>query len=179
MTTTILLVIAGLLTIALLAYVVRGHVSSGTTLSRLHEFTTHVDLAAFQNLIDPENEKFFRDRLDAQQFRKLRKQRDRVVLAYLRSIAANAAVVLYVGEQLRASSNEATRSAAERVVATALRLRINALLAMVQLELFLILPIEQSKQIRLSVEYPAFVSSVMSLVMLQEPRLTSSVMSAL
>jgi hypothetical protein len=179
MTTTIFLVVAGLLTVVLLAYVVRGHVSSTTTLSRLHESTTHVDLAAFQNLIDPENERFLRGRLEAAQFRNLRRQRDRVVLAYLRCIATNAAVVMYVGEQSRSSSNEATRSAAERVVATALRLRINTLLTMVRLHFFLILPFDQGTQIHLAAEYPALVSSVMSLVMLQEPRATSLVISAL
>jgi hypothetical protein len=179
MTTLVLVVIAGLLSLAALAVVVRGRISSATTLSRLHECTTPVDLDAFRNLIDPENEEFFRRRLEAGQYRQFRKKRDRVALAYLRLMASNAAVVLHVSEPLRSSSDEATRVAAERVVGVALRLRINSLLAMARLRFFLILPIPRSHPTRFVMDYPSFVSAVMYLVMLQNPRETSLVMSAL
>jgi hypothetical protein len=179
MTTVVLVVIAGLLSLAALAVVVRGRISSATTLSRMHECTMHVDLNAFRNLIDPENEKFFRQWLDADQFRLFQKQLDRVALAYLRLMASNAAVVLHVSEPLRSSSDAATRVAAERVVGVALRLRINSLLAITRLRFFLIFPIPRSHPTRFVMDYPSFVTAVMYLVMLQNPRETSSVISAL
>jgi hypothetical protein len=179
MTTLLFIVAAGLLSVSVLIHVVRGQISSATSLSRLHECTTHVDLEAFRNLLDSENDNFFRARLDANQFRLLQKQRDRVALAYLRLIAANAAVVLQLSEPLRSSSNEATRLAAERVVGVALRLRINSLLAMVRLRFFLLFSVQRLHATRLVMDYPSFVAEVMSLVMLYAPGETSSIISAL
>jgi hypothetical protein len=179
MTTLLILFAAGLLSFIALVYVVRGQVSTSTSLTRLHECTTHVDLDAFRNLLDSENEDFFRAWLDADQFRLLQKQRDQVALVYLRSIATNAAVVLQLSEPLRFSPNEATRLAAERVVAVALRLRVNSLLAMARLQFFLSFPIWRNRSTRLVMDYPSFVKAVISLVMLAAPSETSSVMSAL
>jgi hypothetical protein len=179
MTTLIILVAAGLLSFSVLVYVVRGQVSSATSLARLHESTTHVDLDAFRNLLDLQNEDFFRARLDDDQFRFLQKQRDQVALVYLRSIATNASVVLQVSEPLRSSPSEATRLAAERAVAVALRLRINSLLAMIRLQFFLSFPIWRNRSTRIVMDYPSFVTAVKSLVMLAAPSQTSSILSAL
>ncbi|MCU1286050.1 MAG: hypothetical protein JWO13_2400 [Acidobacteriales bacterium] len=179
MTTLLIFILTGLLCSAISAYFVKGQVFPGTTISCLHECTTHIDLDAFQNLINPENQRFYESKLSGEQLKRWRRERDRIVMAYLKVIASNAARVLYVAQQLREDPIESTRVAAEKVTASALRLRMNSLVAMARIHLSLIFPLQSYDSVCCAVDYPSFVSSVMWLVMQQDPRQTTSVLSAL
>lgn len=104
-------------------------------LSDVNSKTQPVDLAAFQNLRDPRDTAFLRERLRPAAFRRVQRLRTRAALEYLGRIANNSRVLIRAGEASRNSPDPKVAEAAESVIAEALRLRMLTL--RVQLLLYL------------------------------------------
>src|SRR5437868_4676551 len=64
-----------------------------------------IDMEAFRNLVDPEEEQFLRDHLPPIEFRAIRRERARAALAYVRS-AGHAAVVFAKAGQVAQRSSD-------------------------------------------------------------------------
>ncbi len=136
----LMLVLFGILAIALLFAAVRGQASEVADLEELPGRTQPVDLEAFRNLVDPQEEAFLKQRLPAREFRKVQRQRTRAALEYIRRASRNAAILIRAGEAARRSSDAELAGAAQRLVESALRLRISALLTEIKLYGTLLLP---------------------------------------
>lgn len=99
-----------------------------------------VDLDAFRNLVDPGEREFLRGSLAPAEFRSVHRERIRAALEYISCAARNAAILLRLGEAARRSPETSVAEAGERLVDTALRLRLYAFHAMAKLYLALLLP---------------------------------------
>jgi hypothetical protein len=99
-----------------------------------------VDLRAFRNLTDPEEEEYLRLNLPPADFRRIQRERLRAAVEYIRCAAFNAAVLMRVAEAARHSPDPATFQAAARLIDNAIRLRSYALRAIPKLYLAMVLP---------------------------------------
>ena len=126
--TTVFLLLA-LLAVLFFLGAARGRSTSVNNLSELPGQTRPVDIAAFRNLVDPAEREYLRRGLPAATFRRVQRERMRAALAYVRTAASNAAVLLRLGEAARASEDPLIAGAGQGLVNQALRLRLYALLA--------------------------------------------------
>jgi hypothetical protein len=99
-----------------------------------------VDLRAFRNLMDPEEEEYLRLRLPPAEFRRIQRERLRAAVEYIQCAASNAAVLMHLAETARRSSDPATAQAAIQLIDNAIRLRTYAFRAIPKLYLGMIFP---------------------------------------
>ena len=137
---TILLILFALA--ALLFFVLRGFRPSRLTTSQAGlEANIHaVDLEAFRNLIDPEEEEFLRFHLPPREFRGIQRQRLRAAIDYLAAVSHNAAFLLHLGLSARRSADPRVVETAQNLVDNALRLRLFSALAICKLCLRIAFP---------------------------------------
>ena len=109
MITTFVLIAIAVLALAFFLGMLRGRASAVADASNLRGRTRSLDLVAFRNLVDPDEENYLRERLPRGEFRALQRERLRAALDYVQCVAANAAVLQRVGEAARRS--EETSSA--------------------------------------------------------------------
>lgn len=163
-----LLVIAvGLL--SALWFALRGKGAPVKDLSELENSAHRVDLAAFRNLIDEEEEWFLREQLGSSEFRRVQRQRMRAAAEYVRRTAQNATAVLSLGEVVRLQSDPEAIEAGRRLLDCASALRVNAMLALMMLRVRMVFP-----EMRLSLGqviegYERFSSAAQNLTRLQRP----------
>ena len=93
-----------------------------------------VDLEAFRNLIDPEEEQFLRDHLPPAEFRAIQRERFRAAADYTFGVLKNAGVLLQFGQAGRSSTDASVAEAARHLVESAVRLRLYSLLAIAKLQ---------------------------------------------
>lgn len=99
-----------------------------------------VDLDAFRNLTDPEEEEFLRTNLPAPEFRAIQRQRLRAAIDYVGGVSHNAALLLQLGQTARRSPDARIAEAGRRLVDNALRLRLYSVLAICKLCLRIAFP---------------------------------------
>ena len=132
-----------LLALAALAFfVLRGFGSSRLPVDQaeLNGNIRAVDLEAFRNLIDPEEEEFLRGNLPPGEFRAIQRQRLRAAIDYLAAVSYNAALLLQLGLSARRSADSRIAETAQNLVDNAVRLRLFSALAIGKLCLRIVLP---------------------------------------
>jgi hypothetical protein len=168
--TTILIVVvlAVLLLLGLLGFVRwRNGIRRGDQISQ--QELTPVDLPAFRNLMDPEEEQFLRQRLKGRDFRVVQRWRLYAALEYVRAVGRNAAVWVSMGESAARSADPAVADAGRRLVETGLQLRLHAPLAMFKLCLKIILPNVEISAEQFAERYQSLCVAAGHVVMLQNP----------
>src|ERR1700680_4628522 len=141
MTITLILVLVAFLALGFfIIRLVRGRASTPEIVENPAEHIRSVDIEAFRNLVDPEEEEFLRGSLPPAEFRRIQRERLRAAVEYLSCAAQNAAILLRLADAGRHSSDPATAEAAEKLVDNAIRLRLYASLAIPRLYLGMILP---------------------------------------
>ncbi len=179
MTTMTVLVIASLLCIGLMYYGVRGQVAPYKTLQELEGHTMPIDLLAFQNLIDPKDQQFLRERLPALSYRKVQRKRISTCIRYVRSCAQNAAVLMRVGEAVSENTNPEIRASGQHIVGEALRMRIFAIAVIPKLYFWLLFPDSQLSFANVCKKYSQMAAAVDALSRLQESAFAPRIFSAL
>jgi hypothetical protein len=99
-----------------------------------------VDLRAFRNLMDPDEEDYLRRNLPPGDFRRIQRERLRAAVEYVKCAAFNAAVLTRFAEPARRSPDPAVAQAAVKLIDNAIRLRSYALQAIPKLYLAMIFP---------------------------------------
>jgi hypothetical protein len=132
---TIALILVLLACTALVVFVFRGRRKqlSVEDECNLSELLHAVDIEAFRNLVDEEEERFLRERLSPSAFRSVQRQRLRAAMSYIAGVSHNAEVLLHVGQAVRRSPDPQTAEAGRQLVDTASGLRIICLIAMARL----------------------------------------------
>jgi hypothetical protein len=82
-----------------------------------------VDIDAFRNLVDPAEDEFLHAHLSRSEYRKVRRDRLRAILAYVSCVANNAAVLMRMGEAASTSPEATVAEAGKKLVDNALHLR--------------------------------------------------------
>ena len=139
MTITLLLILFAF--VALVFFVVRGFGPAGPLdQNELGKRFREVDLEAFRNLVDAEEEEFLRLSLPAAEFRAIQRQRLRAALDYLLAVSRNAALLLHLGQAARRNADARIGEAGQSLVDNALRLRLYSALAICKLCLRMAFP---------------------------------------
>jgi hypothetical protein len=179
MITTSIFVALALVAVLVLFRAVLRHHRPVPDLQALEGYTRPVDLAAFRNLIDPAEEDYLREQLPAGQFRSLQRQRMRAALEYVRRTAHNGAILLRVGEAARRDQNPEVAAAARELVNSALRLRMNAMLATVVLYGRIVMPGARISVGRVTDTYENLTQGLVRLTRLQHPAYATRVSAAI
>ncbi len=86
-----------------------------------------LDLEAFQNLVDPDEEAFLRSSLPADQFRTIKRERAWAALAYVRTLSHIALEFSRFGHAARHSPDPRLAELGRQIVSGAVSLRLRAL----------------------------------------------------
>lgn len=174
-----ILVSAALISLLVIFYVARGQSRAVRNVDDLVGQIRAVDMAAFRNLTDPDEERFLRDCLSREEFRVIQRERMRAAVEYVGTTAYNSTVLLRLGEGALRSSDPQVAAAGRKLVDTALRLRLYALLCMAKLHLAIILPDVQLSLGGLVDNYQRLRGMAAQLALIQQPRHASQVSAIL
>lgn len=141
----LILVLFSLSVLLLVLHVARGQSTPVNNLEDLAGRTRPVDLEAFRNLVDPEEEEFLRANLPTEDFYAVRRERLRAAVEYVSCTAHNASILLRLGEAARRNPDPQIAEAGQQLVDSALRLRLYSLPALARLYVGIAVP-----QLRLS-----------------------------
>jgi len=179
MTTTILLIVFAAAAMLVMVRAALRHYQPTPDLLALEEYTRPVDLAAFRNLVDPAEEDYLRQRLSANLFRAVQRQRLRAALEYVQRTAYNGAILLRVGEAARRNQNPEVVAAAHELVNHALQLRVNAKLATLVLYGRIVMPGLRIPIGRVTDAYENLSQGLVRLARLQNPAYATRVSTAI
>jgi len=99
-----------------------------------------LDMQAFRNLVDPEEESFLRSNLAADEFRTIKRERAWAALAYVRILFRMAPEFTHLGNALQSSSDPRLVDLGRQMVRSAVNLRLYALEASTRLLVVAIFP---------------------------------------
>ncbi len=136
----VIIFVAAFVAVLLLWRVVRGDRTPIASLDELLGTTQPVDLEAFRNLVSAEEEQYLRTHLLPADYRQVHRLRARATLQYLKAAAHNARILMRVGEGARHSTDPELAAAGEQLVATAVAVRLRAMVAIARLYPGLLLP---------------------------------------
>jgi hypothetical protein len=169
MISTLILVCGAFLALGFLIMVAKGRASTSEALQNPAEHIRAVDLDAFRNLVDPDEEEFLRTNLAPAEFRRIQRERLRAAVEYVSCAAKNAAILVRLADAGRHSSDPTTAEAAEKLVNNAIRLRLYAIQAIPRLYLSMILPGVRISPVRVAESYEQMTRLVVLLGCLQYP----------
>jgi hypothetical protein len=166
---TLILVAISFLALGFLFQLTRGRTPTAEVLKNPAEHIRAVDVEAFRNLVDPDEEEFLRVHLAAAEFRKIQRERLRAAVEYVTCAAQNAGILLRLADAGLRSADPATVAAAQKLVDNAMHLRLNALHAIPRLYLGMILPGSRISPVRIAERYEQMTRLVVLLGCLQYP----------
>lgn len=120
--------------------ITRGRFSARIAVDDLVRRTRSVDIEAFSNLMDPEEESFLRSNLAPHLFRSVRRERLLAATEYVRAVSLNAAILLRIGEAARHDSDPEIVRAGQELANSAVRLRLHCSLVLLRLWTNLLFP---------------------------------------
>jgi len=169
MTLAIILVVAALVALTLVLRVAIQRNRQGASPADLSQRLQPIDVEAFRNLVDPEEDDFLRLRLPPGEFRRVRRARLQAVAAYTQAASHNAAILVRIGEAAQSSPESQVAEAGRELAAHAIRLRRNTALALVRIYVALALPNSRLSASPLTDTYEQMHGSALLLGRLQTP----------
>ncbi len=163
MTIAILLVVLSILLLCFLFGSAKGQALLAKSDRDIRAELRNVDLEAFRNLVDPDEEDYLRSRLSAVDFRRIQKERMRAALEYVSCAAQNARVLLSVAQPARLSPDPAVAAMAEKLIDNAIRLRLYSLQMIPRLYIAMWLPIGRMSPVRVADRYEQITRQVILL----------------
>ncbi len=163
---TLILVLMGLLALLFLIRLAKGRVLAAADNQAGH--LRPVDVEAFRNLIDPAEAEFLKSHLFPDQFRVIQRERLRAAVEYISAAAQNAAILVRIGEAARLSPEPSVAEAGERLVDSAIRLRLYAFQAIARLYVGILLPGASLSPAGLADSYERMTGLVFSLRRVQQ-----------
>jgi hypothetical protein len=121
-------VIAGVVAAALIYLAARRNLES-SDIEKARLLMANLDIEAFRNLVDPEEDAFLQAVLPADQFRKIKRERAWAAFAYVRTLSLIALEFSRFGHALRHSPDPSLADLGRQVASGAVHLRVLALQA--------------------------------------------------
>jgi hypothetical protein len=162
------LVAVAAIALVFLVRLAKGQSFTGRTLDAVSRIQP-VDLEAFRNLMDPAEEDYLRESLSRAEFRMIHRERLRAALEYIFCAAQNAAFLVRAGDAARRSPEPSVAEAGERLMNSAISLRLLALQAMAKLYWGIVFPSARSSSIGVADSYERVTGLVFLLGRLQHP----------
>jgi hypothetical protein len=140
MTIAIIFILLGLLALALIIYLAKGHLSKGGDLEKLALQLRPVDVGAFCNLISASEQQYLLENLSSRDFQSIHRERMGAAVEYVRCAAHNASILMRLGDAARQHSDPSVRVAGEKLLENGLRLRLYAIQVIPRLYLSIAFP---------------------------------------
>jgi hypothetical protein len=169
MTIAIAFAILGLLCLAAIIYLAKGSIGRCKDLRLLSSELRSVDVAAFCNLISGSEQEYLRQHLSPREFRTIHRERMGAAVDYVWSAAANAAILIQLAEAARRHQEESIRQAGEKLLESALRLRLYAFQLVPRLYVSMLVPAISSETAFLADSYDKMGRQVTILSCLEFP----------
>lgn len=112
-----------------------------------------VDLDAFENLTDPEEEQFLKANLSRAEFRGVQRTRIRAAMTYVATLSENAGALVAVGQSARSHPDPEIVAAGTEIIQRSLQLKVWCLLAMFRLSGAILFPTILSPSGRIANQY--------------------------
>jgi hypothetical protein len=112
---------------ALLAYLAVTRSRDPLSIDKARALIGSLDIEAFRNLVDPEEEAFLRSSLPPDQFRTIQRERAWAALSYVRTLSCIALEFSRFGQAARRSQDPHAAELGRQITAGAIRLRLGAL----------------------------------------------------
>jgi hypothetical protein len=141
MTATLIFVLAALALLAIFSVLAARRSQGPPDLNGAVSAIRSLDIDAFRNLLDPEEEDFLRANLPPAQFRRIRRERARVALAYVKALSGASLQFARFGDVARRNADPALAALGKRIATSAVYLRL--------------LSLDASARLRLAVAFPA------------------------
>jgi hypothetical protein len=139
-TIALIFALIGLLALALIVYLAKGHLTSDADWQKLTDQLRPVDVAAFCNLISATEQQYLHDHLPSRDFRNIHRERMQAAVEYVRCAAHNASILMRLGEAASQHSEASVREAGQKLVENGLRLRLYAVQLVPRLYLSMAFP---------------------------------------
>jgi hypothetical protein len=133
MSTTLLFVLIAFVLLLSFAYLATRRTKDLPDVNRALTAIRALDIEAFRNLVDPEEEAFLRARLPAPEFKKIKRERARVAFAYVRALSHASLQFARFGDTARRSPDPVIAASGKQIADSAINLRLRALDAGAQL----------------------------------------------
>jgi LPXTG-motif cell wall-anchored protein len=135
MSATVVFVLFGLVLLLSFVYLATRRRKNLADLDQALTTIHSLDIIAFRNLVDPDEEAFLRARLPAREFRRLKRERIWAALAYVKALSHASLQFARFGDAARRSQDPAIAASGRQIANSAIYLRLRALDASVQLTL--------------------------------------------
>ena len=99
-----------------------------------------VDLEAFENLTDPEEEEFLRVNLSSAEFRGVQRSRLRAARMYVAALSENAGTLVAVGQSARLDADPEIAASGAEILQRAIRIKVWCLFALLRLSAAMVFP---------------------------------------
>jgi hypothetical protein len=140
MITVIALIIVACLLPVLFFQITRGRFSAQLAPAELVNRLRSVDVEAFCNLVDPDEEEFLRSSLPPSLFRSVQRERLLAATEYVSAVSHNAAILSRIGEASRHHADPEVIRAGQELANNAVRLRLHCTLVLLRLWTAIVLP---------------------------------------
>ena len=178
MTVLLFLVLVALLIIIGLRQAVRGFAAQVVDPEQLLGRTCHVDLAAFRNLINPEEDAYLTAHLPRIAAWRVRRARYLAASDYVRLTAHNAGILIRLAQTARHSNQVHISEAGRQLLTLALHTRVLAGVTMVQLYIAWLLPFWRPSVRYVAEAYTGVRAAFESVVIWQRPDLAGRLREA-
>lgn len=175
----LIIALLALAMVGMLLKAARGQSAAVRNLQELEGRTQPVDLDAFCNLTDPQEEEYLRESLAPDDFRAIQRERLRAALGYVQRAAHNASVLLRLGEAARENADPEIARVAADLVQSALKLRTYSLFAVGLLRARILVPDVRWSPARVAADYRGLREQVARLCRLQLPERAGQISAAL
>ena len=167
MTIAVIFVLVGFLSIAALIFLAKDRGAQPGSLAELRERISSLDIQAFRNLIDPNEDEYLRSHLCGHEFRVVQRERRRAAIEYVLLASRNAAILHRLGDSARLSSDPSVVAAGQRLVSSAIQFRIFAFQVLANFYIALLVP-HSIRSSRITEDYEQMNSLVVLLCCLQQ-----------
>lgn len=127
MTTTLLFVLIAFVLLLSFAYLATRRTRDAPDVDQALTAIRTLDIEAFRNLVDPEEEAFLRTSLPAREFKKIKRERARAAFAYVRALSSVSLQFARFGDAARRSPDPAIAASGKQIADSAISLRLLAL----------------------------------------------------
>jgi hypothetical protein len=122
-------IVIAILLVAVFTYIAASRKVDSLNVDKARSSMTSLDMEAFRNLVDPEEDAFLQSCLPTDQFRAIKRERAWAALAYARALSQVALEFSRFGHALRHSPDPSLADLGREVASGAIHLRILALKA--------------------------------------------------
>jgi hypothetical protein len=163
LTITISLVLLSILVLVFLYRIARQRAATPAILEDPATHLRSVNVDAFRNLMDPDEEDYLRERLPTADFHMIHRERMRAAVEYLACVSHNASILMIVAEAAGRSPDPAVVSSAKNLAQTAMFVRLYAFRTMPKLYLAMAFPSHSLPKLRVADDYERMTRQVVML----------------